>query len=195
MRILVVFSHPAPESFIGSLFHSACAALSERGHTLDIADLYADGFDPVLREDEFRAYASGRVCDDIARYVDQLRRAEGMLAIYPTWWYSMPAMMKGYFDRVWVPGAAFEIVDGKTAGLVANIRRLLVITTYGSSQTLIENEVGSLAEAYWMRGMRRLMAPDCISRWCAQFGLDTIDPAGLEQFRARALRELGLFDN
>src|ERR1019366_9995618 len=70
----------------------------------------------------------------VEKYASQLSKTEAIVAVYPTWWYGLPAMLKGYFDRVWAPGIAFDIgADGAfETDRLAHIRKLGVVTTYGS---------------------------------------------------------------
>jgi NAD(P)H dehydrogenase (quinone) len=117
MRFLVVYCHPVEASYAGSLHCAILEALSSGTHKVTDLDLYAEGFDPVLtREERLEYYNPGRNTGNIRKYADQLLLAEGILFVYPSWWYGLPAMLKGYFDRVWLPGVAFDVKpDGRMA--------------------------------------------------------------------------------
>src|SRR5262245_66319295 len=65
-------------------------------------------------------------------YIERLRRCDGMVLVFPTWWYGMPAILKGYIDRVWLPGVVFKLDHGRTRPILDNIKRFAVVTTYGS---------------------------------------------------------------
>ena len=97
-------------------------------------DLYYDGFDPVLDLESWHAHRQGRRhSGGLTDHVTALRDCEALVFVYPTWWYGMPAMLKGWFDRVWQPGVAFTLKNGEfETHTLANIRRLAVITTCGS---------------------------------------------------------------
>jgi len=187
VRVLLLYCHPRPQSFVGALYADAVETLLEAGHEVDVLDLYADNFDPVLRADEVDAfqYAAGHGA--------RLRAAEALVAIYPTWWYGLPALLKGYFDRMWAPGVAFELADGDTKGLLHNIRRLVVITTYGAPRDFIEREIGDPAHAFWCKGIARLLAPELQLTWRALHGMDLAGDATRQEFRddvRSALRSL-----
>ena len=108
MRFLVIYAHPVEESFVSALHRCVVKALREAGHEVDDCDLYAEGFQPVLTRDERRAYhdvTANRADRDGDRAAAP---CEGLVLVFPTWWYGMPAMLKGYIDRVWLPGVAFS---------------------------------------------------------------------------------------
>jgi putative NADPH-quinone reductase len=104
MRILLVYCHPVPESFCASIRDTAVRALEQNGHEVDLLDLYAEGFDPVMPADERRHYNEMKLADHpFPAHAKRLQAAEGLLFVYPTWWYGLPAMLKGWLDRVWTP--------------------------------------------------------------------------------------------
>lgn len=177
MRVLLLYCHPRLQSFVGALYADAVEALSEAGHEVDVLDLYADNFDPVLRADEVDAFP------DAAEHAARLRAANALVAIYPTWWYGLPALLKGYFDRMWAPGVAFKLADGDTIGLLQNIRSLVVITTHGAQRDFIEQEIGDPARAFWSEGIARLLAPDLKLTWLPLYGMDLADDATRQAFR------------
>src|SRR5260370_16700640 len=115
MRVLVVHAHPLPDSFAAALRDTIVATLREGGHQVDPCDLYDDGFDPVLTREERRTYNTAR--PDLAAvesYVARLRAAEALVLCFPTWWYGMPAILKAWFDRVWLRGVAFELPPARS---------------------------------------------------------------------------------
>jgi NAD(P)H dehydrogenase (quinone) len=103
MRILVLYAHPDPNSYNAALHHAALAALERAGHAVDNCDLYAEGFDPRLSFEERRAYHDPtRNRRLVGPYVERLERAEGLVLIYPVWNFGFPAILKGFFDRVFL---------------------------------------------------------------------------------------------
>jgi NAD(P)H dehydrogenase (quinone) len=117
MRVLVVYAHPVEGSFVAALHRCVVTTLKEAGHEVDDCDLYAEGFQPALTRDERRAYHDLDANRTIApKEVERLKRCEGLVLVFPTWWYGMPAMLKGYIDRVWLPGVAFELKNGRRGG-------------------------------------------------------------------------------
>ena len=115
MRLLVIFCHPSSESYGAALYETACRTLRAAGHELRCHDLYREGFDPVLSTEEWGSYLSDTdsIITKHSERVDELHWAEGLVIIYPTWYYGVPAMLKGWLERVWLPGVTFEISDGK----------------------------------------------------------------------------------
>ncbi len=104
-----------------------------------VRDLYAEGFVPTMSADERgRYYGNSLNLHGIEEHISALQRADALLLVYPTWWFSLPAMLKGWFDRVWVPGVAFRLRRaGGLEPLLMSIRRLGVVTTYGSPRWLL----------------------------------------------------------
>ena len=137
MRIFYLYCHPAPESYHGSLRTVALAGLARAGHAVDLCDLYAEGFDPVLGPAGWRNYhdlaANQR---GLEGHVDRLRRAEALVVQFPTWCYGAPAMLKGFLDRLLLPGVAFDLTDpARVRPMLHNIRQLAAIVTYGRPRT------------------------------------------------------------
>lgn len=135
MRVLVLFAHPVPESFGASLHRSVVEELRALGHEVDDCDLYAEDFFPVLSCAERRGYHDQP--DNIApvaAYVDRVRRADALVVVTPVWNFGWPAILKGFFDRVFLPGVSFALQDGKVSGILTNIRRLMFVTTYGGNR-------------------------------------------------------------
>ena len=114
MKILVLYAHPIEESFNAALHRLIIERLTAAGHAVDDLDLYAEDFDPRLSRAERLAYHDGRGPQDPADpYVRRLLAADGMVLSFPVWNYGYPAILKGFFDRVFLPGVSFKLVDGK----------------------------------------------------------------------------------
>jgi putative NADPH-quinone reductase len=133
MRVLYIYCHPLPESFHAAIKGKALAALRAAGHEVDLLDLYAEKFDPVLSEEARRHYhdtTRNRV--GLEDYIARLNAAEALVVQFPTWCFSMPAMLKGFLDRMIMPGVAFDIDDpAQVKPMLGNIRRIIGIVTYG----------------------------------------------------------------
>ena len=109
--------------------------LTAAGHDVDDCDLYAEDFDPRLTRAERLAYHDQRgPADPAAPYVERLLRAEALVLSFPVWNYGFPAILKGFFDRVFLPGVSFRLVDGKVQPSLHNIRKVAAVTTYGGSR-------------------------------------------------------------
>jgi putative NADPH-quinone reductase len=182
MRVLVVYCHPRADSFCASLRDAVTAGLGEAGHAVDLLDLYAEGFVPALSAEERGRYHDERGnTAGIEDHVARLREAEALVLVYPTWWYGMPAMLKGWFDRVWVPGVSFRLGAGAIEPLLTNIRRIAVVTTYGSPRWLLW-VIGHPDRKLVGRGLRRLCARGCTLEWHAQHRMDQVPRTTLAAF-------------
>ena len=194
MRVLIVHSHPDPDSYNASLCRTVAETLTRGGHELRVIDLYAEGFQPVLSREGWRAYEdAARNADGIEDHVAALRWAEGLIFVYPTWWYGLPAMLKGWLDRVWTPGVAFTLPkDGPIAPSLTHIRKLGVVTTCGASWWLTQ-VVGAPGRNLILRGCGFLMAPRCRKVYLAHYRMDASTPQSREKFRARVARAMARF--
>jgi NAD(P)H dehydrogenase (quinone) len=135
MRVLVLYAHPVPESYGSALHAAVLAELARAGHAVDDCDLNAEGFQPVMTAPERRSYHDlAANTAPVQAYVDRLAAAEALVIVTPVWNFGWPAILKGYFDRVFLPGVSFRLQDGKVAGALTHIRRLVVVTTYGGTR-------------------------------------------------------------
>ncbi|MEO1703517.1 MAG: NAD(P)H-dependent oxidoreductase [Pseudomonadota bacterium] len=135
MRILVLYAHPVEESFNGAMHRLAVDRLRDRGHEVDDCDLYAEDFDPRLtREERLGYHDMGPNIEPVRSYVERLRAAEALVLNYPVWNFGYPAILKGFFDRVFLPGVSFNIVNGTVRPCLHNIKKVGVVTTYGGSR-------------------------------------------------------------
>src|ERR1035441_7336204 len=127
MKHLIVVAHPAEDSFTKGLTRSYAAELERLGHSQRTCDLYRMGFDPVLAAQELVPVSTDHPARaDVAKAQDDIRAADVVTVIYPLWWLSMPAMMKGYIDRVFARGFAYESRDGVVHGLLSGKKAVLV---------------------------------------------------------------------
>ena len=116
MQVLVVYCHPRPDSYCRALCESAIAGLDRAGHDVVLLDLYREGFRAQMNPEERRAYETDSPILDpmVARHAAAVAQAEAIVFVYPTWWWGLPALLKGWLDRVLVPGVAFTLVDGRS---------------------------------------------------------------------------------
>lgn len=134
MKVLIVFTHPNPKSFNHALLENITDGLEEAGHEVRIKDLYQENFDPILKADDLASLQKGIIPPKIKAEQDQLLWAEGLIFIYPLWWFDRPAMLKGWFDIVLTNGLAFEYSNEGVTGLLKHQRALVIITAGGSEQ-------------------------------------------------------------
>jgi NAD(P)H dehydrogenase (quinone) len=140
MKHLVVVAHPVPTSFTMGLARAYTAELENLGHDVQMRDLYRLGFDPVLAAHELApAGADHQPGADVVAAQDDLRTADALTVVYPLWWMSMPAMMKGYIDRVFARGFAYESRRGVVHGLLSGRKCVLVTISGAPLSALTEN--------------------------------------------------------
>lgn len=133
MKFLIVVAHPNPSSFNHAIVEAIRSELSGPGTETAVRDLYALKFDPVLRPDDLAGVQSGSVREDVRREQELIRSADVVIFVYPLWWSGMPAMLKGYIDRVFSYGFAYEITDRGGKGLLAG-KKVFLVTTMGASE-------------------------------------------------------------
>lgn len=134
-RALVLFAHPCEESFSASLHGVVVETLRKRGWQVDDFDLNAEGFSPVLTAAERRAYHEVGVNETpVADHVARLRAADALVLVFPVWNFGFPAILKGFFDRVFLPGVSFRLEDGFVKPNLTHVRKLAAVTTYGGTR-------------------------------------------------------------
>jgi putative NADPH-quinone reductase len=197
MRILAVYCHPLAGSYCAALRDRALQALRDGGHEVELLDLYAEGFDPVLSPQERSTYLADTAANltAVQRHVDLLRWAEGLLFVFPTWFYGPPAMLKGWLERVWLPGVAFQVParKGERAGAAGlqNIRWLGCITTSGAPWWWLVM-MGDPGRRLFTRGLRALFARRCRTLWLQLFSMNNATEDERLRFLDRVGRRLSL---
>jgi NAD(P)H dehydrogenase (quinone) len=172
-RFLVVMTHPVPDSLLRSAGLRTVDALRAGGHEVDVLDLDQECFDPVLGAQEWAARNDG-VPASLARSVDALRWATDLVLVYPTWYGGFPAMLKGWFDRVWGKGVAWDLSPGRPIPkpLLRNISRVWAVTTHGSTKPMNMAQ-GEAGRQFLRRGIRLTCARLCRVTWIAFYGNDS----------------------
>ncbi|XP_069117200.1 ribosyldihydronicotinamide dehydrogenase [quinone]-like [Argopecten irradians] len=165
---LIVYAHQEPKSFNAALKDTAVDTLTKLGYTVHVSDLYAQGFDPRATKDDFtgplanpdhlqyqneikHAYEHSTLNDEIKAEVNKLRRADLIIFQFPMYWFSVPAILKGWFDRVLIAGFAFafpnNIFDN---GLLKGKRAILSLTTSGSETMYSDRGIsGDIRVTLW----------------------------------------------
>jgi putative NADPH-quinone reductase len=158
LRVLYLYCHPLPESFHAALLGRALDALRAAEHEVDLLDLYAEGFDPVMSAQGRRAYHDTSVNQaSLERHVERLRAAEGIVVQFPVWSFGPPAMLKGYFDRLLMPGVGFDLSDPTKVRRLLGFRRLAGIASYGQpwSRALVMGDPPRKAVMRYLRLMAK----------------------------------------
>jgi putative NADPH-quinone reductase len=191
-RAMVLFAHPCPESFSAALYGEVVSALGRAGWQIDDCDLNREGFQPVLTEAERRGYhAVPENLGPVAAYVERLRAAEALVMVFPVWNFGYPAILKGFLDRVFLPGVSFRLEEGKVKPNLTHIRKLAAVTTYGGTR-MRALLVGDPPRKCVTRAVWHVCRPDKM-RYLALYDMNRADPARRGAFLARVGREMERF--
>ncbi|WP_138472533.1 NAD(P)H-dependent oxidoreductase [Poseidonocella sp. HB161398] len=193
MRALVVYCHPKPDSFTAGILELVLEKLAAAGAEVRMSDLYAEAFHPVLSAGELDAYLDcpGNV-GPVAEEVEKVRWCDTLIFVYPTWWYGLPAMLKGWLDRVLLPDVAFLMPDRQNSTIrpgLTHITRLGVFTTCGASWRLTRF-VGAPGRRTLLRGVRILCARRCKTAFAAHYLMDSSTGTSREAHLARVAGKL-----
>ncbi|UOE21177.1 NAD(P)H-dependent oxidoreductase [Thermobifida halotolerans] len=215
MKVLWLFAHPERRSLGGALRDEGLRALDDLGHDHRQSDLYAMGWNPVVSGADFghdpaerlvvgeasrRAWESGRLSADVRAEQDKLAWADTLVVQFPLWWYGMPAILKGWFDRVFVKGFAYGVTDparpGRSLrygeGRLAGKRAMVVVTAGARESSLgprgINGDIGELLfplqhGTLWYTGMS-VVAPLVVP------GADRAGDADFAEYAARLRNRL-----
>lgn len=189
MRVLAILAHPSETSFAAALFGRAVATLEAGGHEVRTLDLYGEGFDARLSEPEWRMNAEvpGNRAP-VAEQVEDLLWADALVLVFPTWWSGMPAVLKGWLDRVFLPGVVFELKDRPVRPLLTRIRVWAVITTSGSTWWQVLGLLDPVRVL--MRALRLSVAPQAKPVFLRLYGMDSTTAEERARFLARVTRRL-----
>jgi NAD(P)H dehydrogenase (quinone) len=192
MKILYVYCHPLPESFHAAIRHEALAGLRAAGHDVDLFDLYGEKFDPVLSEQGRRRYhdpPANRA--GLEPVIARLQWAQALVVQFPTWCFGPPAMLKGFFDRVFMPGVAFDLGDpAHVKPMLGNLHKIVGVVTYGRPR-LMAMWMGDPPRKLVTRYVRWFASPGAKAEYHALYHLNIASPAQREAFvrRVRAAME------
>ena len=193
MRVLLVFCHPVEDSYQGALHRAARAALESAGHEVDDLDLYGEGFDPVLSREERLSYHDLEVNRrSVQAYVDRLLRAEALVFCFPVWAYGPPAMLKGFFDRVFIPGVSFSLQNGRIRPGLTRVTKIAAIVSYGQPRWLAWL-AGDPPRKLITRYLRLSTGRATKVTYLAHYGMNLSTDATRRRFLARVEREMARF--
>jgi len=185
MRLLFVHAHPVHESLSTALCTAAVESARARGHEVRLIDLHAEGFNPVMSTEERRGYTEDiPIPADLRHHIAALQWAEGLVLIYPTWWYAQPAILKGWIDRVWRPGIAFSLHDEgqRLRPALTNIRLIGVITSFGSPWWFWTFLMGAPGRKIILRGLRFCTNKRTQTFWLGLHAIDDQTEAVCKRF-------------
>ena len=188
MQALVVVVHPCDDSFTHAAAGRAVAGLRSAGHTVEVIDLYALGFRVAMSPEERHAYhGETPLIDEHTReHARLVQWADCLVFVYPTWWSGLPAMLKGWLERVMVPGVAF-VFDEHTSKVrpgLQSVRRLVGISSYGSSRSVVRI-INDNGRRTIMRALRMSCGLRTRATWLGLYGIDTATESRRKQFLDR----------
>ena len=191
MKVLVVLAHPNPDSFSHAIVDRVVSTLANREHSVSVIDLYGLDYSPALTRAELSAYPTSEPAIDpmVIEHTRLIQECSTIVFVYPTWWSSMPAILKGWIDRTMLPGIAFSI-DPQTLKLqpgLTNVRRLIGISTFGGPRlaSLVVRDNGSKIVT---RSLRAVCHRRCRSTWLRMFNVDSSTIVQREKFLRRVER-------
>jgi putative NADPH-quinone reductase len=189
MRVLVVYAHPVETSFVAALHGQIVEALRARGHQVDDCDLNVEGFNPVMSRQERINYHNKAINRaPVAPYVERLLAAEALVLVFPVWNYGFPAILKGFVDKVFLPGVSFDLAaDGSYTTTLHNIKKLAAVCTYGGSRlrTIL---MGDPPRRFVKRSLRLLVSPRASCDYIAHYDMNRTKPERRARFLDRVRR-------
>jgi putative NADPH-quinone reductase len=193
MNVFVLYAHPVESSFNASLHGLIVERLAAKGHEVDDCDLYAENFDPRMTRDERLGYHDAPTnVDGVRTYVERLKHAEALVLSFPVWNYGYPAILKGFFDRVFLPGVSFDLVNGKVRPSLHNIRKVAAVTTYGGSR-FRAMLMGDPPRKIIKRMLRANVKPGAPVKYLAHYSMNLSTDQTRATFRAKVRTAMDAF--
>jgi putative NADPH-quinone reductase len=193
MRALVVLAHPLTDSYCHALADAAAEAMRAAGHHVDVIDLYAIDYRAAMSADERLAYHSEQPVLDpqVAEHIALLQGAETLVVVYPTWWSSMPAILKGWLERTMVPGVGFVFDDrGRVRPGLTTCRRIIGISTYGSKRSYVR-AINDNGRRTMCRALRLSTGVRTRCTWMGLYGVDSSSDQQRNEFIDRVRITMG----
>lgn len=193
MHVAVILAHPDPDSFAHELARRAMTGLASAGHLVELVDLCALGFRAAMSPEERSAYhADDPVVDpQVQSQISLVQSVDALVFVYPTWWSGLPAILKGWLERIMVPGVGFRFDErtGKIRPGLTNVRHLVGISTYGSPKWYVR-AINDNGRRTLMRALRLSCGWRVSRRWLGFYAIDSADDTARREFVARVEREM-----
>ena len=193
MKCLVVKAHPLSDSLCSTLAELAIRVLEGAGHAVEVEDLYGEGFGASLTEAERRSYYAGPYsAQQVSGQIERLLVAEAIVLVFPTWWYGFPAILKGWFDRVWAPGVAYDHADeyGRIKPRLNHLRHMLAVTSLGSPWWVDRFVLRQPVKRVLKTAIVGTCAPQCRLEFLSLYKSEELTSAQVEQCWGRVERTL-----
>ncbi|QOL82488.1 NAD(P)H-dependent oxidoreductase [Pseudooceanicola spongiae] len=193
MKVHVIYAHPLANSLASALHQTVIEGLTEAGHEVDDLDLYADNFDPVLTAEDREEYHDISINRrKVASYVDRLTTCDALVLCHPVWNFGWPAILKGYFDRVFLPDVSFKLTDGQLGPGLRNIKKLATVTTYGSKRYRAMF-LGDPPRKNATRFLRVVCDPKVKVQYHALYDMNNVTPAQTAAYIGKVRRAMQTF--
>ncbi|SNZ06248.1 NAD(P)H-dependent oxidoreductase [Cohaesibacter gelatinilyticus] len=193
-QILVVSCHPLKDSLNRHLVETVLAELTKSGANVTHRDLYDAGFDPRLQSHERESYYQGPFDGQaLEDEITELTKADHLILIFPTWWFNLPAILKGWFDRVWAPGIAFDHASdlGPIKPRLTGLKSALIITTLGSPAWIDWFWMGRPVKRILQRSLFKVCAPQAKFSYLCLYKAEDASSARLDNFKRKISNTLG----
>ncbi|WP_297777558.1 NAD(P)H-dependent oxidoreductase [uncultured Roseovarius sp.] len=152
MHVLTVLDHPNPVSFSAAVAQNFMAGARAAGHCVELADLHAEGFDPRWSIADIEAEIGAKPSADIVKEQERIERADAICLVFPLFWWGMPSMTKGWIDRVWSWGWAYDQLNDPEQSLQRPRSGVLLIPAGGRSDEMQQEGYLSALETAWIKG-------------------------------------------
>ncbi len=193
MRCLIVKAHPLADSLCSSIARRVEEVLQAGGHEVTLEDLYAEGFQASMTHTERASYYAGPyVSESVAVHVERLLSAQAVVLLFPTWWFGFPAILKGWFDRVWAPGTAYDHSDGygPIKPRLHGLREMLVVTSLGAPWWVDRFVMRQPVKRVIKTAIMGTCASKCRFRMLSIYKSESLSTAKVERFWSRVQKAL-----
>jgi NAD(P)H dehydrogenase (quinone) len=195
MRVLVLYAHPVETSFNAALHAAVVDTLKGAGHAVDDCDLYAEDFDPRLtREERIGYHEVGPNIEPVRGYVERVLAAEAIVLSFPVWNFGYPAILKGFFDRVFLPGVSFDLTpEGGVKPKLTRLKKVGAVCTYGGSRlrAIMAGDPPRKAVKRVLRAQSGRLTTPVI--YLAYYGMNRATEAACGAFLKRVKAEMAAF--
>lgn len=188
MKVVLVFNHPYDGSFCGAILNTVKSGLVKGNHEIDLIHLDRDNFNPVMTAADLKGFRDKKPVDpQVIEYSNRIKNADHLVFIFPIWWELMPAMTKGFIDKVIFPGVAYDYTNESNTRmkpLWENLKGVTIITTMNTPQWLYLLLFGNaikkamIAGTFWKIGFKnrkwisfnqvKMVSHDKRKKWLSQ---------------------------
>ena len=152
MHVLTILDHPDPASFSAAVAQQFMVGAKSAGHTVELADLHAEGFDPRWTMADINGELDGIAPAEVANEQERIERADAICLVFPLFWWGMPSMIKGWMDRVWASGWAYDQLDDPDQSLLRARSGVLLVPAGANSDEMAAKGYLAAMETAWIKG-------------------------------------------